>query len=193
MLIAEANFVGKEAAMVTWKRWVTLLTLVSLGGLAWGGQHPDVSHRPPPSPAFQAVQQLAGTWVGTATEATGKVMPVTVVYRLTSAGSAVEERLMVGTPEEMVDMYYDEDGALKMTHYCALGNRPRMAAHEASAERIVLEMGPSPGIDPARDLHMHSLTLEFPARNRLIQRWTSYRDGKPAGVTVFALNRERAE
>lgn len=174
--------------MTAWKILVLFVGAMTLAGSAWaGGEMPQQRTY---SPEFQAVKQLAGTWVGTATEPDGKSGPVTVIYRVTSAGSAVEERLMVGSPEEMVDMYHDADGRLTMTHYCALGNRPHMLLRDSSPGRLALEMGPTPGIDPARDLHMHALVLEFPEPDRLVQRWTGYQDGKPKGETVLTLTRK---
>ncbi len=167
------------------------LALASAAGLAWGGEDHSMSPSSPGSKEFQEVSKLAGRWVGTATEPDGKTSPVTVEYRVTSAGSAVEEHLMTGTPHEMVDMYYDEDGRLVMTHYCALGNRPRMVLKQAAPGKIELEMGPSPGIDAAKDQHMHSLVLEYPDADHLTQRWTSYADGAPSGNTVLALTREK--
>ncbi len=156
------------------------LVLAVAAGFAWGAEGPSMGSSSPGSKEFQEVAKLAGKWVGTATESDGKTSPVTVEYRVTSAGSAVEEHLMPGTPHEMVDMYYDEGGGLVMTHYCALGNRPRMVVKQAS-----------PGIDAAKDRHMHSLVLEYADADHLIQRWTSYSGGALSGSVVFTLTREK--
>ena len=96
---------------------------------------------------------------------------------------------MQDTPHEMVDMYSDEGGKLAMIHYCAMGNQPHMRLKGASSKSITLEMGPSTGIDPAKDPHMHGLALEFPDANHLIERWTSYKDGKPGETVLFTLTR----
>lgn len=167
------------------------LVVASMAGLSWAAADHSMASARPASKEFQDVKGLAGRWMGTATESDGKTSPVTVEYRVTSAGSAVEERLMGGTPHEMVDMYYDEGNGLVMMHYCAFGNRPRMVVKQVSPGRIHLEMGPSPGIDVAKDPHMHSLVLEFPDAEHLTQRWTSYANGAPSGDTVFALTREK--
>src|SRR5215467_13053302 len=82
-----------------------------------------------PSPEFDQLRKLAGTWTGTAPDAKpGDKMagPITTEFKVTSAGTAVEEKLNPGTPHEMVDMYVDEGGKLAMTHYCAMGNQPHM-------------------------------------------------------------------
>ncbi|MBI5016456.1 MAG: hypothetical protein HZB55_13330 [Deltaproteobacteria bacterium] len=177
--------------MTRLSRAVAFLLAASVAGLAWAAEEHAMTTDRPASKEFQDVKKLAGRWTGTATESDGKVSPVTVDYRVTSAGSAVEERLMAGTPHEMVDMYYDEGGGLVLMHYCAFGNRPRMVVKQAEAGRLALEMGPSPGIDVAKDQHMHSLVLEYPDADHLTQRWVSYANGAPGGTVVFALTREK--
>ncbi len=102
--------------------------MVGLFGImaVWAHEMPQMK---PASAGFQQVQQLVGKWQGTSSspmEPQGKPGPITTEFRLTAAGSAVEENLMKGTPNEMVDMYVDEGGKLAMTHYCASG---KSAAH----------------------------------------------------------------
>jgi hypothetical protein len=77
------------------------------------------------SAEFQKLKSLAGTWQGSTDMGQGP-MPITVQYRVTSGGSAVEERLFADTPMEMVTIYHDKDGQLALTHYCSLCNRPSM-------------------------------------------------------------------
>jgi hypothetical protein len=72
-----------------------------------------------------------------------------------------------------------------------MGNQPHMLLKESGPDRLVFEMGPSPGIDAAKDAHMHALTLEFPDKNHLTERWESYKDGKSAGTVVFTMTRSR--
>ena len=58
------------------------------------------------SPQFENMKKLAGTWWGTSS--TGKEGErVTVKYEIKSAGSAVVETLFLGTPHEMISVYYD--------------------------------------------------------------------------------------
>src|SRR5438876_1102233 len=83
----------------------------------------------------------------------------------------------------------DEAGKLAMTHYCAMGNQPHMVLKSGGPAEIRFEMGPTPGINAKKDMHMHSLTLEFPDPNHLIERWTSYQNGKPGETVVLTLTR----
>lgn len=171
---------------------VVLAGWVSLAGSSWAGdEHSMAMPARQDSKEFQQIKQLAGKWTGTSKDNKGPDSPVTVEYRVTAAGSAVEERLMMGTPHEMVDMYDDEGGKLAMTHYCALGNHPHMTVKETGANKISLEMGPTMGIDAGKDAHMHSLVLEFPDSNHLTQRWTSYMNGKAGENVVITLTRAK--
>ena len=55
----------------------------------------------------------------------------------TAGGSAVQETQFPGTPMEMVSVYHLDGADLVMTHYCVLGNQPRMKADPKSpADKI---------------------------------------------------------
>jgi len=58
----------------------------------------------------------------------GQPQTLALTYKVVSNGSAVRETLFPGTPEEMVTMYHMDNGRLTATHYCAMGNQPRMQA-----------------------------------------------------------------
>ena len=162
---------------------------MSLFGVMAAHAHEEPQMKPG-TPEFQQIKKLVGKWKGTSSPmgSSAKPEPVTTEFRLTSAGSAVEETLMKGTPHEMVDMYTDEAGNLAMTHYCAMGNQPHMVMKSLGPRQINLEMVPTLGID-ANSSHMHALTLEFPDANHLTERWISYSNGKPAETVVFTLVR----
>src|SRR5262245_49247510 len=71
----------------------------------------------PGSPEFERMKTLVGTWKGKTDMGQGPI-DLTVHYRLLAGGSVLEERVFSGTPNEMVSMYYDQNGKLAMTHYC---------------------------------------------------------------------------
>jgi len=138
---------------------------------------------------FTAMQQLIGTWLGS-TEMEGKTMQMTVTYELTSAGTAITERLMQGTPEEMVSVYHKDGDGVAMTHYCALGNQPHMKLKSSDDKVMVFEMDESVGIQSENEPHMHAVTLTLKTDNILEQRWTHYVNGKQADVVTFELQRQ---
>ena len=142
------------------------------------------------SAELERMKKLAGTWTGTTEMEKGKPQVTSLSYKVTSNGSAVVETLMENGPGEMTTMYYDDEaGKLTMTHYCALGNRPRMKLKTSDGTSIVLDFVKSEGINPKKDEHMHGLTLVTPDGDHLEQRWTHYTKGKQDNEAVFKFTR----
>jgi hypothetical protein len=79
-----------------------------------------------PQKSFDQMKSFAGTWQGT--DNTGG--PVQVSYRMTSGGVLVSEiqTAMKGHSEDMISMIHMDGDRLLLTHYCAVGNQPRMQA-----------------------------------------------------------------
>ncbi|MGE5127219.1 MAG: hypothetical protein ACM3PV_13085 [Betaproteobacteria bacterium] len=144
-----------------------------------------------PKAAFERLKSLAGTWQGAA----GHGQPTetaTVTYRVASGGSVVQETLFPGTPHEMISMYHLADGQLLMTHYCAMGNQPRMKLDLAAStpERLVFAFDGGTNFDPAKDGHVHSGTLEW--KGELLHAdWAVWTAGREAGHNVFDLQRSK--
>lgn len=142
------------------------------------------------SEELEKLKMLSGTWEGT-TEMDGKEMPITVVYETSSNGSVVVETLSPDTPHEMVSVYYDENGKLSMTHYCAVGNQPHFTLAESSGDQIELVFEDGTNLDPAKDGYMHDVTFDFKDDNNMVQEWTYYEDGKEADTASFKFKRAR--
>jgi hypothetical protein len=141
----------------------------------------------PPHAGFEKLKQLAGQWFSADAPDKPKV-----IYKVTSAGSVVQETLLPGTPHEMVTMYYQEGPDLVLVHYCALGNQPRMKAAPSSApDKLEFKFAGGSNIDPAKDAHMHELTLTFVDADHLQAAWTSYSNGQASGTETFELMRKR--
>ena len=137
-----------------------------------------------PADAFATIKTLAGEWRGPAAM---KGMPLShSIYRVTAGGSAVQETIFPGTKMEMISMYHMDKGDLLMTHYCAIGNQPRMKFNPSTSTAIefVFDFDGGTNFNKRRDLHMHSakLTLPAPGKSRpqkLTVGGTSWKDGKP--------------
>ena len=140
---------------------------------------------------LERIKSLAGRWEGTTQHASGAQEPAAVEYKLTSGGSAVVETLFPGTPHEMVSVYHDVSGKLAMTHYCMLGNQPQLRLTGGDSRYVELSLADSPGIDAAKDQHMHALTLTWADADHVTQRWASYRNGKPDETTTITVSRVR--
>lgn len=105
------------------------LMLIALGAVARGGDTSGAA-KAAKHAGLERLKTLAGTWVEA--DADGKPTDKVVsVFKVTAAGSAVEETIFPGQPQEMVSIYHRDGADLLLTHYCALGNQPRMKADPA--------------------------------------------------------------
>src|SRR5438105_10573588 len=101
--------------------------------LTAGGRGDDAPAKTAPThPGLERMKKLAGTWVEADKDGKPTDKVVSVV-KVTAGGSAVHETHFPGTPMEMVSVYHLDKGELVMTHYCVLGNQPRMKAAPTSS------------------------------------------------------------
>lgn len=142
--------------------------------------------------AFAQLKTLNGAWRGTADKA-ASASDVTVLYRTTANGSAVVETILPGTDHEMVTVYYVDGKRLVMTHYCAMGNQPRMALQSTSSPDLLrFEFIGGANIKPRADTYMHGESIRFLDKDQITTEWTLFKAGKAAGVTKFTLKRSPA-
>ena len=145
------------------------------------------------SPEFERMKTLVGTWKGTTDMGQGPV-ELTVQYRLIAAGSVLEERVLQGTPNEMVTMYYVQDGKLALTHYCMLGNRPAMTLAKSDAKTLAFDFdGKACCIDPKKESHMHGLSYRFDDTDTITTACKSIMDGKEMPENPMTLKRVKSE
>jgi hypothetical protein len=135
---------------------------------------------------FEKLKSLVGTWNGTM----GDGKKLTLTYKLVSNGSAVME---IHDSEEhkdgMITMYYLDGKKLMMTHYCSVGNQPRMKASALTSDgKLVFSFVDGTNMSPT-DMHMHSLTITFNDAERITQDWTMRSAGKDQMHAVFELAR----
>ena len=132
------------------------------------------------NPTFERLKKLAGTWVEADKDGKPTEKVVSVV-RLTAGGSAVHETLFPGQPEEMVSVYNLDKGDVVMTHYCVLGNQPKMKADPATTKnQIHFAFAGGTNLDPAKDMHMHAATLTFVDDDHIEIAGEAWANGKPA-------------
>jgi hypothetical protein len=141
--------------------------------------------------AFAELKRLTGDWEGTVMKPDGPATKVT--YRVTANGHTLVETLFPGTPHEMISMYHLDQGKLVLTHYCALGNQPRMAFDPArsSVKELVFDFTGGTNLDPAKDTHVHAGRVRFPEADRLEAEWYVFSGGQVAGTNSFFLKRHR--
>ena len=159
------------------------LPLASRGDGKPGAQLPA----PPTNAGLEKMKKLAGTWV--AADKDGKPTDQVVsVIKVTAGGSAVHETLFPGQPQEMVSIYTADGQDLIMTHYCVLGNQPRMKADPKSPEnQIVFRFAGGTNLNPAKDKHMHEATLTIVGDDRIEVKGTGWENGAPANDMCCGL------
>ena len=154
----------------------------------------DESAKPEPkkgSAEFEKMKTLVGTWKGKTDMGQGPI-DMTITYRLIAGGSFLEEKVFEGTPNEMVTMYYDQAGKLAMTHYCMFGNRPGMLLTASDEKTIKLDFDKMCGVDPAKESHMHALTISFDDANTITSSCKGIIDGKEIPEHPVVLKRVKA-
>jgi hypothetical protein len=146
---------------------------------------------------FALLKSLVGTWKGDAGEGEQR-FPAEVTYRLTGGGSALVETLFPGSEHEMVTVYHRDGPWLVLTHYCALGNQPRMRAVHAAPPpaglpaTIEFEFVGATNLASPEAMHMHSARFELLDKDHMRGTWTSYDQGKPGHVAQFDMRRQDA-
>jgi hypothetical protein len=169
------------------KQFTSVLTTFLLGSALWLNAG-EPGKPQPGSPEFERMKALVGTWQGKTDMGQGPI-DMTVQYRLLAAGSVLEERVFAGTPNEIVTMYYDRDGKLAMTHYCVFGNRPAMLLKSSDEKTLKFDFDATCGINPAKESHMHALTIRFDDADTITTSCRAFMDGKEAPEHPTTLKR----
>jgi hypothetical protein len=135
---------------------------------------------PPTNAGLEKLKKLAGTWV--VADKDGKPTDqVASIIKVTAGGSVVHETLFPGQPHEMVSIYTVDGNDLIMTHYCVLGNQPRMKADPNSpSNQIVFRFIGGGNLDAKKDKHMHEGTLTIVDNDRLEVNGVAWENGGPA-------------
>jgi len=142
--------------------------------------------------AFERLKALAGSWEGKAGHGAELQPGATVRWENISNGTAVMETLFPGTPHEMRSVYFLDGGELVLTHYCAMGNQPKMRLSPASTDRtLVFDFAGGTNVDPAKDAHVHSGKITVASPDALEAEWTVWAGGKQTGANRFVLARKK--
>ena len=150
-------------------------------------QQTKVAPQPGNTAALEKLKKLAGEWV--AADKDGKpTAQVVTAFRVTSAGSAVHETIFPGTGQEMVSVYHLDGKDLVMTHYCALGNQPRMKLDAKSQpNKLLFQFAGGTNLDPAKDMHMHEGSITIVDEDHIEWSWQAYESGKRADGHMVSM------
>jgi hypothetical protein len=133
--------------------------------------------------AFTAIKNMPGTWEGTSVEG-----PVTVTFKVTSGGSAVMSEIL--GKEDMISMFHMDNHRLLLTHYCAVGNQPRMqAAVSPNGKVITFTYVDATNLATPDAAHMQQMILTVIDDNHHTEEWVFAGQGKEHKV-LFDLHRK---
>ena len=139
--------------------------------------------------AFAKLKALDGSWSGHLMKEDGP--STTVLYRVRSGGSVVEETLFGGTPHEMFTVYTVDGDKLLATHYCSGGNQPVMKLNLAKStpSQLVFEFDALHGTGN----HIHNGTIRFDGADKVVAdwRWVDASDKESGPPKLFYLSRAK--
>ncbi len=141
-----------------------------------------------PTPSPHPMASLVGDWDGRSDD--GKTIHVT--YQLTSGGTALLETIAPDKEPTMTTLYHVDGHHLMLTHYCSIGNQPRMITDLPKGElkRLAFAFLDAANLANPTDPHMHKMTLTFQGKDHMIQAWTLSKDGQELTHT-FTLARKK--
>ncbi len=144
------------------------------------------------SSAFDRFKALQGEWVAKPDKDGKAAAKMRAVFKVTSAGSAVEETMLPGTNHEMINMIHPDGDGIVLTHYCAAGNQPEMKAPDKTdGKDVAFKFVRAGNLKSPTENHMHQVTYTFIDNDNLKTTWVNYADGKPAGEMVFEMTRKK--
>ncbi len=126
--------------------------------------------------SFDQLKSLTGSWEGKASN--GHVLDVS--FSDTAGGSALMSEIHGHGPENMVSMFHlDGPNRLLITHYCSVGNQPRMAASASpDGKTITFTFVDATNLASPDAGHMQQLVIAMLDANHHTEDWTFNDHGK---------------
>jgi hypothetical protein len=136
--------------------------------------------------AFDKLKSLQGSWSGKDSEG----RPVNVSNQVISGGSAVLSEIK---GEEMVSLFHMDGDRLLVTHYCAVGNQPRMVASMSPDGKVItFNFVDATNVLSTQPGHMQRLTVTMLDDNHHTEDWDFIRnDGTTLHHERFDLQRTK--
>ncbi len=130
---------------------------------------------------FERMKSLVGTWRG---KWNPDDIETTVTYSLTGNGSVLVEDYQVGETT-MSTLYHLDGETLMLTHYCSMGNQPRMKATSLSADgrELVFDQFDVTNLTEGRG-YSERLAVTFLDDDHLSLVFRGSRTGRNSGVEL---------
>ncbi|MEK6701691.1 MAG: hypothetical protein AABZ53_05470 [Planctomycetota bacterium] len=167
---------------------VCAAALLGVGILSGCASSSKAEPKAPVTLMTSPAHRLVGEWMQTDEKG---VKTVASVITVTSAKSALREVMFPGAPHEMTNMYHMDGDSMVLTHYCAIGNQPRMKAKLGNANQLDFQFESVTNQSPADQEYMGRCVMTFKDADTIDVDWTSYKNGKESSHTPFHLTRKR--
>lgn len=145
-----------------------------------------------PAQAFDLLLSFEGDWIDV-DGSLGMQDDVAVSYRVTANRSTVIESIFVGQPYEMVTVFHRDQDYIALTHYCSLGNQPRMQSVALEPKQLEFSLSGGSGFDPAQDRYMHSRIMGAVSADELYGEWQEHINGTATEELHTRYRLRRAE
>lgn len=134
------------------------------------------------------LQTLVGEW-----QADTPMGKAHVTFETIAGGSALVERDTMEHMPPMETTFYLDGNRLLLTHYCDLGNQPRLEARGYDYNSHTIEFAFLDGTNLASPAasHMHNASYRFIDANHFSTRWELYENGREKSVESFEFTRVR--
>jgi hypothetical protein len=115
--------------------------------------------------AFERLSALAGNWAGSFEWSGARSSNGTIdaTYYATGNGSAIVENLIMGGAPTMTSVYHLDGADLRMTHYCAARNQPRLKASRIDSAQGILNFSfvDATNLSSPDAPHVYGLEMRF--------------------------------
>ena len=136
--------------------------------------------------SFDQLKTLEGNWAGKGSEG----QDVKISMRMTAGGSALLHETHGEGPENMITIIHMDGDRLLLTHYCGVGNQPRMKLMASDATSLTFEFFDGTNIASGAG-HMQRVVFSQPDANHHVEEWIFLDKGKEH-KEVFTLERAKS-
>ncbi len=138
--------------------------------------------------AFATLKTLPGTWEGPGMHTGGKDDKVQVDFKITGGGSAIMSEIT--GHEDMISMFHLDGDRLLLTHYCAVGNQPRMQVSiSPDGKTLTFNYVDATNLSSPDAGHMQKMILTILDENHHTEEWVFVDHGKEHKA-IFDLRRK---
>jgi hypothetical protein len=140
------------------------------------------------STSLDGLKPLVGDW--TATDAGGKLF--TTSFRLISNNTALEETVNSSHDTQMVSIYNADGARVAMTHFCSMGNQPRLEtpSERPNPNEFVFSFSGVTNLASPNDQHLHRMVITIQGPDHFTEAWTIRVNGKDS-IQKFHYTRKK--